>query len=144
MFIHQIIHQSFQAHGATILFWKWNYCGYKYGRRIVYIKESDYGPASFNIENADQNYIRSNSEISITPDFPFGFNVQQYLVAIGSSNIDDIVPWTAIQLSGNSTLDLTGLSLENYNSYTISLQGVNGEGDSNDLFSKSFTVYTDL
>lgn len=111
---------------------------------LFILKESDYGPASFNIENADQNYIRSNSEISITPDFPFGFNVQQYLVAIGSSNIDDIVPWTAIQLSGNSTLDLTGLSLENYNSYTISLQGVNGEGDSNDLFSKSFTVYTDL
>ena len=111
---------------------------------LFILKESDYGPAMFNIENSDQNYIRSDSDVSITPDFPFGFDVEKYLVAIGSSTIDDILAWTEVSLSTNSTLDLTGLSLQNYSSYNMSLQGIDGDGNSNSIFTKSFNIYTSL
>ena len=74
--------------------------------------------------------------MTIIPDFSTvtNFTVDEYYVAIGTGTAttsqNNVLDWTEITASGGE-LDITGLNLSDYSSYSISLKGKDANGDYN-------------
>ena len=110
---------------------------------------TSYPAATFTISDLDQTYLRSTTEVTITPDFSAvtNFTVDKYYVAIGTgtaaASINDVLDWTEVTASGGK-LDLTSLSLSDYTSYSISLKGKDANDNYNAVKTEQFNTYKSL
>ena len=110
---------------------------------------TSYPAATFTISDLDQTYLRSTSEVTIIPDFSTvtNFTVDEYYIAIGTGTAatsqNNVLDWTEITASGGE-LDITGLNLSDYSSYSISLKGKDANGDYNAVVTELFNTYETL
>jgi len=123
--------------------------GLWYSTSLVSGGGTSYPAATFTISDLDQTYLRSTTEVTITPDFSAvtNFTVDKYYVAIGTgtaaASINDVLDWTEVTASGGE-LDLTSLSLSDYTSYSISLKGKDANDNYNAVKTEQFNTYKSL
>ncbi len=115
--------------------------------QVSYLLDSE-GPTAgtFTINSiVDGSYLRSTSEVTVTAaDWSDNTGINYYVLGIGSSGDNttaDVVPYQNV---GTSTLELTGLSLDDYTTYFIKLYAVDGSGNQSTLVINDFMTYNNL
>ncbi|MDC0917630.1 PKD domain-containing protein [Candidatus Marinimicrobia bacterium] len=115
--------------------------------QVSYILDSE-GPTAgtFTINSiVDGSYLRSTSEVTVTAaDWSDNSGINYYALGIGSSGDNttaDVVPYQNV---GTSTLELTGLSLDDYTTYYVKLYAVDDSGNNSSLVINDFMTYTNL
>jgi hypothetical protein len=106
------------------------------------------GPTSgtFTINDLQDNaYLRSTSEITVTPaDWSDNTGISYYAMGIGSSGDDTSADIVGYQNVGTTTIALTGLSLDDYTGQYVKLYAVDGAGNLSTLVINSFMTYNTL
>ena len=115
--------------------------------QVSYLLDS-VGPTAgtFTINSiVDGSYLRSTSEVTVTAaDWADNTGINYYALGIGSSGDDTSADVVAYQNVGTSTLELTGLSLDDYTTYFIKLYAVDGSGNQSTLVINDFMTYNNL
>ena len=115
--------------------------------QVSYLLDSE-GPTAgtFTINSiVDGSYLRSTSEVTVTAaDWSDNTGINYYALGIGSSGDDTSADVVAYQNVGTSTLELTGLSLDDYTTYFIKLYAVDGSGNQSTLVINDFMTYNNL
>ena len=115
--------------------------------QVSYLLDSE-GPTAgtFTINSiVDGSYLRSTSEVTVTAaDWSDNTGINYYVLGIGSSGDNTIADVVAYQNVGTSTLELTGLSLDDYTTYFIKLYAVDGSGNQSTLVINDFMTYNNL
>ena len=93
----------------------------------------------------DGSYLRSTSEVAVTAaDWSDNTGINYYVLGIGSSGDNTSADVVAYQNVGTSTLELTGLSLDDYTTYYVKLYAVDGAGNNSSLVINDFMTYNNL
>ena len=93
----------------------------------------------------DGSYLRSTSEVAVTAaDWSDNTGINYYVLGIGSSGDNTSADVVAYQNVGTSTLELTGLSLDDYTTYHAKLYAVDGSGNLSSLVINDFMTYNNL
>ena len=93
----------------------------------------------------DGSYLRSTSEVAVTAaDWSDNTGINYYVLGIGSSGDNTSADIVAYQNVGTSTLELTGLSLDDYTTYHVKLYAVDGAGNLSSLVINDFMTYNNL
>ena len=115
--------------------------------QVSYLLDSE-GPTAgtFTINSiVDGSYLRSTSEVTVTAaDWSDNTGINYYVLGIGSSGDNTTADVVAYQNVGTSTLELTGLSLDDYTTYFIKLYAVDGSGNQSTLVINDFMTYNNL
>ena len=115
--------------------------------QVSYLLDSE-GPTAgtFTINSiVDGSYLRSTSEVIVTAaDWSDNTGINYYVLGIGSSGDNTTADVVAYQNVGTSTLELTGLSLDDYTTYFIKLYAVDGSGNQSTLVINDFMTYNNL
>ena len=115
--------------------------------QVSYLLDSE-GPTAgtFTINSiVDGSYLRSTSEVTVTAaDWSDNTGINYYALGIGSSGDNTSADVVAYQNVGTSTLELTGLSLDDYTTYYIKLYAVDGSGNLSSLVINDFMTYNNL
>ncbi|MDA7685875.1 PKD domain-containing protein [Candidatus Marinimicrobia bacterium] len=115
--------------------------------QVSYLLDSE-GPTAgtFTINSiVDGSYLRSTSEVTVTAaDWSDNTGINYYVLGIGSSGDNTTADVVAYQNVGISTLELTGLSLDDYTTYFIKLYAVDGSGNQSTLVINDFMTYNNL
>jgi len=115
--------------------------------QVSYLLDS-VGPTAgtFTIDSiVDGSYLRSTSEVTVTAaDWSDNTGINYYVLGIGSSGDDTSADVVAYQNVGTSTLELTGLSLDDYTTYHVKLYAVDGSGNLSSLVINDFMTYNNL
>ena len=115
--------------------------------QVSYLLDSE-GPTAgtFTINSiVDGSYLRSTSEVTVTAaDWSDNTGINYYALGIGSSGDNTSADVVAYQNVGTSTLELTGLSLDDYTTYYIKLYAVDGSGNLSTLVINEFMTYNNL
>jgi len=115
--------------------------------QVSYLLDSE-GPTAgtFTINSiVDGSYLRSTSEVTVTAaDWSDNTGINYYVLGIGSSGDNTTADVVAYQNVGTSTLELTGLSLDDYTTYYIKLYAVDGSGNQSTLVINDFMTYNNL
>ena len=115
--------------------------------QVSYLLDSE-GPTAgtFTINSiVDGSYLRSTSEVTVTAaDWSDNTGINYYALGIGSSGDNTSADVVAYQNVGTSTLELTGLSLDDYTTYYIKLYAVDGSGNLSTLVINDFMTYNNL
>ena len=93
----------------------------------------------------DGSYLRSTSEVAVTAaDWSDNTGINYYVLGIGSSGDNTSADVVAYQNVGTSTLELTGLSLDDYTTYYVKLYAVDSSGNNSSLVINDFMTYNNL
>ena len=93
----------------------------------------------------DGSYLRSTSEVTVTAaDWSDNTGINYYALGIGSSGDNTSADVVAYQNVGTSTLELTGLSLDDYTTYHVKLYAVDNSGNLSSLVINDFMTYNNL
>jgi PKD repeat protein len=115
--------------------------------QVSYLLDSE-GPTAgtFTINSiVDGSYLRSTSEVAVTAaDWSDNTGINYYVLGIGSSGDNTTADVVAYQNVGTSTLELTGLSLDDYTTYHVKLYAVDGSGNLSTLVINDFMTYNNL
>ena len=115
--------------------------------QVSYLLDS-VGPTAgtFTINSiVDGSYLRSTSEVTVTAaDWSDNTGINYYALGIGSSGDDTSADVVAYQNVGTSTLELTGLSLDDYTTYHVKLYAVDNSGNLSSLVINDFMTYNNL
>ena len=115
--------------------------------QVSYLLDSE-GPTAgtFTINSiVDGSYLRSTSEVAVTAaDWSDNTGINYYVLGIGSSGDNTTADVVAYQNVGTSTLELNGLSLDDYTTYYVKLYAVDGSGNLSTLVINDFMTYNNL